>query len=247
MPENQTNNTGSLSEELGLAKPYDLSVTGTDRVLAVIAKKYDELSQKVHSLEKDKLLKELPLEAVKELGLHDPPPLTRRGRGYRPILAHEIIEAKKELEIKFPNGFNESMVARHMRINYFTYKKYARIYGVWKPSPNIRGKKNICDPERGKYPLSEILDGKHPDYSIFRIKQKLIGGGIKKEECERCGWKERSVLNGKVPLLMNFMDDNHKNHKLENMKLYCPNCTLVCGRGYFRSGKKYLDPDWVQQ
>jgi len=233
MQENPTPNTGSL-----------------ERVVAVLAQTVDELTQKVHTLETEKVLKEtqLPPEALAQLGLsQEPPPRIKRGRGCRPLMKHEFLEAKQATALKYPNGFNEAMVARHMRVNYHTYKKYAKLHGVWEPKPNIKGKKNILDPERGKYPLSEILEGKHPEYSIFHIKDKLIRGKIKEEKCEKCGWHERSVANGKVPLFLTFMDDNSKNHRLENMKLYCPNCTLTCGRGYFRSGRKYFDPDWLQR
>lgn len=233
MLENQTVDSGSL-----------------ERVVSVLAQTVDELTQKVHTLETEKLIKEsqLPPEALEQMGISiDPPNRLKRGRGYRPLMAHEILEAKKILSEKFPNGFNESMVARQLRVNYFTYKKYAKMHNVWSPKPNIRGKKNLVDPERGKHPLSEILEGKHPTCSVFVIKKKLLGGGKKEEKCEKCGWHERSLANGKVPLFLNFMDDNPKNHALENMKLYCPNCTLTNGRGYFRSGRKYFDPDWLQQ
>jgi len=250
MPETQTSNTSSIVESLGLPTPHDYALKGTDRVISVLAQKVDELTKEIHEIKKEKILKEtqLPPEALEQMGIpQEPPPRIKRGRGYRPLLAHEISEAKEQVKKIFPNGYNEAMVARHMRLNYFTYKKYARMYNLWSPSPNIKGKKNILDPERGKYPLSEILQGKYPNYSIFRIKDKLIRSGTKKEECEKCGWHERSVANGKVPLFLNFMDDNTHNHMLENMKLYCANCTLTCGRGYFRSGRKYFDPDWLQR
>lgn len=233
MPENQENNSGSL-----------------ERTISVLAQTLDELVQEVHDLKKEKLLKEtqLPLEALEHLGISpEPPSRIKRGHGYRPILKHEILEAKETLKAKYPNGINEAMVARHLRITYPTYKKYARMHGVWEPKPNIRGKKNLFDPERGKYPLSEVLEGKHPSYSVFRIKDKLIRSGTKKEACEKCGWHERSIANNKVPLFLNFMDDNSQNHSLGNMKLYCANCTLTCGRGYYRSGRKYFDPDWLQR
>ncbi len=232
MPENP-NNSGSL-----------------ERTVSVLAQTVDELVQEVHSLKKEKLLKEtqLPPEALEHLGItQEPPARIKRGHGYRPIMKHEILEAKEVLKQRFPNGFNEAMVARHLRLSYPTYKKYAKMHGVWSPSPNIKGKKNICDPERGKYPLSEILDGKHPTYSVFRIKDKLIRSGTKEEKCEICGWHERNIVTGKVPLFLNFLDDNSQNHKLDNMKLYCPNCTLTRGRGFYRSGRKYFDPDWLQR
>jgi hypothetical protein len=105
------------------------------------------------------------------------------------------------------------------------------MYGLWNPKPNIRGQRNIFDPERGMYPLSEILQGMYPEYPVYRIKDKLIRSGVKEPKCELCGYHEKRVTDGKIPLILNFMDGNEKNHLLDNMKLYCYNCTFTSGRG----------------
>jgi hypothetical protein len=250
MPENleTINSSGSLVESLGLRSPVDLSMKGGERIIAVIAQKVDELTKELHEVRKDKLLKEtqLPPEILEQLGLPvNPPSRLKRGRGYRPLLAHEILEAKKAIVSK-KGFFNEAMVARYLNVSYPTYKKYARLLGVWEPNPNIRGKKTMFDPERGHYPLSEILLGKHPDYPVFRIKDKLIRSQIKEAKCELCGFREKRMVDGKIPLILNFMDGNEKNHALENMKLYCYNCTFTSGKGYVRSGIHHFDPDWLQ-
>jgi hypothetical protein len=219
-----------------------------ERVLTTLVKKVNELSDELHNIKANTILKEsgLPPDVLEQLGVNlEKPPRTRRGGGYRPLLAYEIIDAKETLKKRRPE-VNEAMVARFLGVNYFTYKKYAKIYGLWDPKPNVKGKSGICDPERGKHPLSEILEGKYPDYPVFRIKDKLIRGGIKEAKCENCGFKEKRVIDGKVPLILNFMDENPKNHRLENIKLYCYNCTFTSGRGYIRKGNHYFDPDFLQ-
>jgi hypothetical protein len=242
----QNSNTGSLVKELGLQSPEDLSLKGQDRVISVLAQKYDEMAKELHEIKQEKILKELPPELREHLGLPpSPPPRLKRGRGYRPLMAHEITEAKEKL-LKIRPEVNMAMVARALGVSYPTVKKYAKMYGIWEPKPNIKGVKGIPDPERGKHPLSEILGGKHPEYSIFRIKDKLIRGGLKQAKCEMCGHKEKRITDGKQPLILNFMDGNCKNHALENMKLYCYNCTFIAGRGYLRSGSRTFDPDWLQ-
>lgn len=241
-------NSGSLAESLGLRSPEDLSLTGAERVISVLAREVDELKRELYEVKKDKLLKEthLPPEVLEQLGLPpNPPPSRKVGRGYRPILSHEITEAKRILTEK-RGGVNEAMVARYLGVSIQTYKKYAKMYGIWEPKPNIRGERNIFDPERGKYPLSEVLQGKWPEYPVYRIKDKLIRSGIKEAKCELCGFSEKRVTDGKIPLILNFMDGNEKNHLLENMKLYCYNCTFTSGRGYIRKGNHYFDPDWLQ-
>jgi hypothetical protein len=49
-----------------------------------------------------------------------------------------------------------------------------------------------------------------------------------------------------LPLLLNFEDGNNKNHKLENMRLLCYNCTFTSGKGYISKGPKIFDPDILQ-
>lgn len=239
--ENPTNNSGSLQEQLGTPKiGYD--VTGDERFKAVIAKELDQLKAKVVELESKKIIDEtqLPPEVIEANNMLPPPPRKlKRGKGYRPILQSEILEAQK-------HAVNESAAARWMGISKWTYKKYARMYGIYNPKPNIKGKRSLLDPNRGKYPLNEILEGKHPNVSIWTVKDKLIRSGMKKLECEVCGFCERRVGDNKVPLLLNHMDGDTKNHKLENLKLMCLNCTFIAGRGYIRRSKFVLDPDWIQ-
>lgn len=61
-----------------------------------------------------------------------------------------------------------------------------------------------------------------------------------------CNYHERRIVDGKIPLLLNFEDGNPKNHKLENIKLLCYNCTFVAGKGFIKRGNKQFDPDVMQ-
>jgi len=140
--------------------------------------------------------------------------------------------------------------ARILGISYATFKKYARQYNIHKTKgwPIKKGefKRGPTDPRKGKYPIDDILACKYPNFPIHRLKDKLIRSGIKKAECEQCGYKERRITDGKVPLLLNFEDGNNKNHTLENMRLLCYNCTFTSGKGYISKGPKTFDPDLLQ-
>ena len=104
------------------------------------------------------------------------------------------------------------------------------------------------NPYKGKYPITKILNNECPNFPVHRLKDKLIRSGIKKNECEQCGYKERRITDGKIPLLLNFEDNNKNNHKLENMRILCYNCTFVAGRGYIKRGTVHfnMDPDVMQ-
>ena len=51
--------------------------------------------------------------------------------------------------------------------------------------------------------IEDLLNGKHTKFPVHRLKDKLIRSGMKKAECEICGYKERRITDGKIPLLLN--------------------------------------------
>jgi hypothetical protein len=164
----------------------------------------------------------------------------------RPLLQSEIQEALDKSK-------SARQAAKRLGVAYPTYKKYAKLYGIHKTpgfpkvkNPNPPFKKNPISPHKGKYPISDILNGMYPNFPVHRLKDKLIRAGIKKSECEQCGYNQRRLTDGKLPLLLNFEDGNNKNHKLENMRLLCYNCTFTSGKGYINRGPKFFDPDILQ-
>lgn len=43
-------------------------------------------------------------------------------------------------------------------------------------------------------------------------------------KCEICGWNQKNQYSNKIPLETDHIDGNHKNNKLENLRVLCPNC-----------------------
>ena len=52
----------------------------------------------------------------------------------------------------------------------------------------------------------------------------MIEGGYLKEECYKCGFHERRVLDYKMPLILHFKNGNKQNYVLENLEMLCYNC-----------------------
>ena len=173
-------------------------------------------------------------------------PLRRhRGLGFRPILESEIIDAQK-------GSVSAAEVARKLNVSVITYKKYAVMYGLYDKIVNKTGKgvkKRHYNAYNGKYPLMDILAGKYPEYPVFRLKIRLFDTGTKTPCCEQCGYKERRLLDNKIPLLLTFEDGNSKNHKLENIKILCYNCSFTTGKIWIRckNREKWInDPERMQ-
>ena len=59
------------------------------------------------------------------------------------------------------------------------------------------------------------------------LKGRLIHESLIAEECNCCGFNERRVVDYKVPLILNFIDGNQKNWKLENLEMLCYNCYFL--------------------
>ena len=71
-------------------------------------------------------------------------------------------------------------------------------------------------------PLDEILEGKHPHYQTLKLKKRIIKEKILPYECKECGIS--SWRNNNLSLHLDHKDGDCKNHKLENLRLLCPNC-----------------------
>lgn len=92
--------------------------------------------------------------------------------------------------------------------------------------------KNYRSVNPQKIPINEILEGIHPYYQTLKLKKRLIKEGIKKNECEICGISD---WNGKpLSMQLDHIDGNSHNHKLENLRMICPNChsqtETYCGK-----------------
>ena len=71
-------------------------------------------------------------------------------------------------------------------------------------------------------PLQEILAGLHPHYQSHKLRLRLLKDGIFQHICSCCGnthWNDDLI-----PLELDHIDGNNKNHKQENLRLLCPNC-----------------------
>lgn len=124
--------------------------------------------------------------------------------------------------IKICNNSNTmSEAASKIGIHYNTFKRKALRLKCFNPNPGLKGN-NKCWMSKRSIPLNEILEGKHPQYQTYKLKNKLIKEGLKENKCEICFI---SNWNGKpIQCELDHIDGNRTNHKLENLRILCPNC-----------------------
>jgi len=119
--------------------------------------------------------------------------------------------------------------------NWKTLKKYAELWGVstkhFEPLGR-RGLSGLARHWRAKIPLDEILVV-NSTYSRNHLKNRLLAEGIKAPECEMCGqddeWRGR-----RMALILDHINGVPDDHRLENLRILCPNCAATlkthCGR-----------------
>jgi hypothetical protein len=146
-----------------------------------------------------------------------------RGRQKRMLLESEIMAAQSISK-------TEHEASRRLGVSYMTYRKYAKMYGLHGRVMNMGGKgidKSIKNEDGGKYPLNKILEGKFPNYSTHRLKDRMVRSNRIEQKCNKCGFGEARILDNKIPLLMNYIDGNPKNKLRDNIELLCYNCFFL--------------------
>ncbi len=117
--------------------------------------------------------------------------------------------------------------ARYLHVSYQHYKRYAKLYGLFEGHKNQSGKgiPKFLKNSKKDPALLDIIEGRvsAAHFSPDKIKYRLIEEGYLLEECSMCGFKERRVLDYKMPLLLHFKDNNKSNYSKENTELLCYN------------------------
>ncbi len=171
---------------------------------------------------------------------------TKRGLGAKPILESQIRAAQEKSKSAFE-------AARTLGISYNTYKKYAKLYGIFEDLKNpygvgIEKAKRI---KNKKYHIDDLIAGKHIRYPLHKFKNKLFDSGYVPKVCGSCGFSEERVSDGKMPLLIDFLDGNLNNRKLDNIRPLCYNCffLLVGDRNvkHWYEENGYADEENIQE
>lgn len=56
-----------------------------------------------------------------------------------------------------------------------------------------------------------------------KLKQRLIREGLLPQECQLCGWAQKS-LDGRIPVELDHINGDNSDNRLENLRILCPNC-----------------------
>jgi hypothetical protein len=88
-------------------------------------------------------------------------------------------------------------------------------------------------------PALETLLVKNGNSQSYKLKKRLYESGLKKPECELCGWAVISP-DGRVPLELDHINGDRFDNRLENLRILCPNCHSLQPTHRGRNKKDHL-------
>lgn len=116
------------------------------------------------------------------------------------------------------NSSNMSAAARMAGLHVSSFISRAKKLGVY--APNQQDPTNrVPPPGTDSYELSEILEGKHPQYDTNRLRKRLLAHNILPNICNTCG-----VSGDDIKLHLDHVNGISYDHVLSNLRLLCPNC-----------------------
>ena len=82
--------------------------------------------------------------------------------------------------------------------------------------------------------MEDILK-ENVDYRSSDLRSRLVAAGLKKDECEVCGYTENLELH--------HINGNHYDNRLENLQILCPNCHAKTDNFRGRNSTKNSTPE----
>lgn len=141
---------------------------------------------------------------------------------------------ESDIRYAMENTKSNAEAARFLKISFTSYKKYAKmytdrdtgktLYELHKNQFGVGIPKNIARASKGVYSIDKILSGEHPNYPSWKLRNRILALAILPEQCNSCGYEERRVTDDTVPLMLDHIDGDTTNHRIENIQMLCLNC-----------------------
>jgi len=179
-----------------------------------------------------------------------------------PLYEHEI----KHVVFNIPDIKSNRDASQYLNVSFKRWKKYASLY-IEKESGKsyfqlLLDRSNKAKGQRliilkklhrkkkwDEWYVKNILEKLNNSeldvkkYTQKRLKEFLIANDVLVERCACCGYSEKNMLTGKVPLLIDHNDCDYTNWKIENLQMLCFNCfSQLVGNplDYYKSKKDYM-------
>ena len=139
-----------------------------------------------------------------------------------------MVLSKHNIELAIKSTQSMGQAALYMGVAKNTFKKYAKQYDLWAPRKSSKGiRKTGNVGSQLKHDIKSILEGKNPNpYREDTLLTKGIKEGYIACKCGNCGadFSHMDSATRQPPLILDFLDRNPMNTKLENLRVLCFNC-----------------------
>lgn len=148
-----------------------------------------------------------------------------------------------EQEIRYAMSMTQSNreAADFLRVQLNTYKKYAKQFfdpltgkDLYESHKNQSGK-FIRRRPHNLAKIDDIENGKHPNYSVHKLKQRLIDEGVFPDMCSKCNYHQLRSSDLNSPTILVFKNGDQLDRRIENMEIVCLNCCFL----------HYSDVEWL--
>ncbi len=136
---------------------------------------------------------------------------------------------KSRIESAISRSLSMKAAARELNVSYNTFKKYAKMYGLFEA--NVGGKGVYRDTGNFGAKIEDLMKGAHPNYPHWKLQEKLFQGGFLEECCSNCGYEQKRDNDLTGPYLLDFLDGNDRNNKIDNLRVLCYNCYYILKGG----------------
>ena len=117
------------------------------------------------------------------------------------------------IESAIENTKSNASAARWIGVDYKTYKKYAKRYGIFDKGLNQSGVGIKKGYGSYKIDIADILSGSRTSpYTLAKIKRRLVDDGYLIEECSTCAFNEKNIATDVICLKVDFVDGDTSNY-----------------------------------
>ena len=152
-----------------------------------------------------------------------------------------MVMSKFNIELAIKSTQSMGQAGLYMGVSKNTFKKYAKLHGLWAPIKSSKGIRHTGNVGSAlKHDLKKILEGKNPNpYREDTLLKKGIHEGYLKCSCSNCSadFTHMNVMTQLPPLILDFLDRNPMNTKIENLRVLCFNCVYELAsskKGWYR-------------
>lgn len=171
------------------------------------------------------------------------------GRPAKFLTKDDVLRAQK-------NTLSNKAAARYLHVSFLHFKSFAKLYvdqesgkTLWELHKNQAG---VGIPKfllgRSSEPaLMEVLEGRVPIFHFKpqRIKERILEEGYMDPECGECGFRERRVVDQKLPLILTHINGDKTDFRLGNLELLCYNCAFLYGKSPITERQVELTEDYL--